>query len=592
MLTAAHLAFLAQIARKINDEPDFVRGLESLLKGITKLFDASHAAIYRLHLDRSQYVLELGYLLEQDAFVCNLPGSNLDANDLLQQRAENRSALGNAILTRSIIATRSNLIERPPYMSEENVFTILVPISRGQSCLGVLRLDSLHVRNAEGITDEIEIVCALIVSLFEKQSSLSLLKAVQRPIDFRQSARWFLDDILLLIAEAARVPYIVIHEWNHEQALRCIGLYGPDGIEIEDFDFEPIEVFVSFFDSLNKAVTVVEPNIDAPHLGLMRERREFRDIKSFVVVPVRAGIEVFGTVFFGARLPYDYSSLEVAGFESIASSIGTAIANARNANVLRELSIADTRIGLAISGLEVAQAARHEVRGVVDDCIANLATFQSLLRQNRSAEIEAMIQRFEKNLLTINTGMDRIKNASREPDDKLELQSLVEIWQQARALVSARLEQEHIQTKITRVGRDIRLEILPDSLRHAFLHLLLNSIDAFKNTRHKGGRLITISIDPMSDAATDVKIRYADNATGIDPAQFHQSTDANASRDIRQIIFEKGVTTKPSGSGFGLYLVRMILDRHHGSIELANYRGGIVFDMKIPKDLRTKIERH
>ena len=158
-------------------------------------------------------------------------------------------------------------------------------------------------------------------------------------------------------------------------------------------------------------------------------------------------------------------------------------------------------------------------------------------------------------------------------------------------MVSAKLEQERIQTRITIIGKekDIVIEILPDSLRHAFLHLLINSIDAFR-TRHKGERLIAITIDPQSEAAVDVRIRYTDNASGIDLAQFHQWIDVDPRKDIRKLIFDKGVTTKQSGSGYGLYLVRTILARHHGSIELTNYRGGVVFDITLPKDLGAKIE--
>src|SRR5206468_4076390 len=96
------------------------------------------------------------------------------------------------------------------------------------------------------------------------------------------------------------------------------------------------------------------------------------------------------------------------------------------------------------------------------------------------------------------------------------------------------------------------------------------------------------SIEPISgSAASTVKLRYSDNASGIDPNKLQKFMKAgDSSKDLNTIIFEKGVTSKEKGSGYGLYLVRKMLDRHNGSIDLISYRGGVVFEIVLGKDLK------
>lgn len=576
--------YIAEIVQAVTNEPEESSGLRRFLEGVVRLTHSDRGWIYRLRLDQSRYLLLAKYDHTTGDFQYQPPDAGIDVRILLKQPDSNASPLEKAIVTRRII-------ER--WRSD-----IFVPVVRGRSCLGVLRLEASTAPDNYFV----EFTRALLLCLFERQSSLELLKEVQRPIDYTQPLDDFLDDILVLIADASRMPYIWIHEFDEAlQGLHCIAYYPPDKGDKAFFDYVPVDSFPPFATAVGSRKTVVEPTMEPSHLGALNQHPEFSRVKSLVVAPIKVGSPstnaAFGTLSFGADCPFDYSPLEVAGFESIANAIGVSINNTRNSARLRDISAADERISLSISGLEVAQAARHEVRGVVEDCVASLAIIQQSLKQQSLkkesiAEVDKTLGKLADHLFSINTAMEKIKNASRAPDDKLESASLLEIWLQARALVSAKLEHEHIVTRITPLGKekDSRIEVLPDSLRHAFLHLLLNSIDAFKG-RKKSDRLITISVDPQSEAAVDVKMRYTDNATGIDPSQFKQWMNADPNKDVQTLIFEKGVTTKPSGSGYGLYLVRDIVQRHHGSIELVNYRGGVVFDITLPKDLRSKSER-
>jgi histidine kinase/DNA gyrase B/HSP90-like ATPase/GAF domain-containing protein len=583
------------IARGIAAEPDIGRGLQQFLKGIVEAVPADRGRIYNLDLGKSKYLLQIEYDRATDEFNLSPPADlGVDIDSLLEKQDNAlRSPLEEAIISQKAAYASRDVTGEFSSLSESMKSGFFVPLLRGMSCLGVLILESERA-NFPGVFDfrHIELARTFLLILTERQASLALLKAVQEPIDFTKPLDEFLDALLVLIADASKMPFIEIHELDEDrQALRCIALYGfDDNTDKAAFDLAPLRAFQPFASAVDEGRTIVQRSMAQSHLSTMRQRPELDRLRSIVVAPIRVGTTTFGTLSFGAMCPFDYWPIEIAGFESIANSIGVAIAHSRNAHRLTGISIADARLGIAIAGVEVAQSARHEVRGAVDDCQSSLVTIKNYSKSPREnhLRIEDEIARLGDRLFTIHTAMDKIRDATREPHDDIQSVSIHSVWDQAIALVSAKLAEERIRSHIT--GKDIAIDVFPDSLRHAFLHLLLNSIDAFKERRAKSDRQIMISIDPRSPDALNIGIRYTDNATGIEPTAFKQPNEGEP-RDIKDLIFEKGITTKISGSGFGLYLTRLILDRHHGSIALVNYRGGVVFDLILPKDLKSRISK-
>jgi two-component system NtrC family sensor kinase len=104
-----------------------------------------------------------------------------------------------------------------------------------------------------------------------------------------------------------------------------------------------------------------------------------------------------------------------------------------------------------------------------------------------------------------------------------------------------------------------------DSLHQVFLNLINNSIDAMAG----GGRLqITSRLDPAGDAA---ELIFRDTGGGIDPEALDH-------------LFTPMWTTKASGGGFGLAIIREIMDEHEGQIEVLTQQGqtGAAFRLTLP----------
>ncbi len=102
----------------------------------------------------------------------------------------------------------------------------------------------------------------------------------------------------------------------------------------------------------------------------------------------------------------------------------------------------------------------------------------------------------------------------------------------------------------------------PDMLYQAFLNILLNCFQAVE----KNGA-VTIVTD--SDIQT-VTVSFADNGPGID-------------EDTREKIWTPFFTTKDTGTGLGLGIVKNIIEAHNGTIRIANGKpSGAVVDICLP----------
>ena len=93
-------------------------------------------------------------------------------------------------------------------------------------------------------------------------------------------------------------------------------------------------------------------------------------------------------------------------------------------------------------------------------------------------------------------------------------------------------------------------------LRQVLHNLVSNSLDAMSG--RTDGKVV-ISTEAMKDGGriTGVLLRVADNWTGFSPTILHKS-------------FEPYITTKATGTGLGLPMVKKIVDEHKADIKIAN----------------------
>lgn len=171
--------------------------------------------------------------------------------------------------------------------------------------------------------------------------------------------------------------------------------------------------------------------------------------------------------------------------------------------------------------------------------------------------------------------VSRLRELYRPRDDEQALQpvQLNDVIAQAISLTQPRWRDQ-----AQAAGRQIRVETelqtiptvdgLPSELREALSNLILNATDAMPD-----GGTLTIRSRVEDDR---VVVEVSDTGVGIPP-------------DIQARIFEPFFTTKGDrGTGLGLGLVKGIVDRHSGEIEVASTPGqGTTFTIRLPLGIST-----
>jgi two-component system, sporulation sensor kinase E len=114
------------------------------------------------------------------------------------------------------------------------------------------------------------------------------------------------------------------------------------------------------------------------------------------------------------------------------------------------------------------------------------------------------------------------------------------------------------------------VEVDRNQFKQVFYNVIKNSVQAMKS-----GGILRIKTD-MDD--NHVSISFTDTGGGISPD--------NMSR-----IFDPYFTTKKSGSGLGLLIVRRIVHEHGGEISLVSNEGkGLTLTIRLPfRDRRVRL---
>jgi signal transduction histidine kinase len=547
-------------------------GMQSLVDAAKSLTGATAAVLYLLQLDKAKFIARVGE-----------PGTVLAAPQAIDVEVLESTGASTFI---DAALQRRQIISRPAEAGGQHCAQLAIPLRRATSCLGILiiqRPDGYPFSAEE--KSALSILAHTIVLLIEKESSLHLFEAFQHPIDFHQSLNDYLQDLLLLIAIASGMPIISIREIHHDSRnLRCIANYGltPD---LTVLDLLPYDRFGPYREAIEtrKPVALTDVLKERDKLADFLDRPEVAKIRSLVIAPILVGDAVFGTLSFAAPTIFTYSHLEIAGFVTIANAIGTSITNFRNVQKLSELFLIEGELAVGITGLEVAQAARHEARNVVDSINTDLANLKVLLGRpgDNVVRIDDTLERLFANSQDILHALDKIRDVSRPPKREIASASIKAIINEAAALVAGRIAKERVALRID--GPDVELHAYVERLRHAFLNLFLNSLDAFSLRRKASNRTITIQIECRPAPGGDIYVRYIDNATGVDPTKLIFPPGTQDGPPTAVMIFQPGVTSKHQGSGYGLFLVRRILTEHKGSIDLIDYRNGVVFDLRLPR---------
>ncbi len=470
----------------------------------------------------------------------------------------------------------------PDHVFNDNKLTFY--LTRKSSLIGCLDFytNEINIRSKSWI-DKINNVIALLVIVYERRYINNLLKKIQEPINFEAIGRHdFFKNILNIIKVASGMQLIALRELTTEKNLECLALSGFGDVKLSDFNYNQDNMPTTFLEVVIDEKTVTVPN--AKGLKWISENPLLKDVHSFVAIPIRVGNTIFGVLSFATTTYYDFSYTEKLSLESIANSIGVSITNYRNFNKSKEDIARYNEAAVSLTGLEIAQAARHEAKNKIDNCQLILANLINAKKEKINDKIDDL-DKLSKTLQVVKSTLDKIKSATKPPVKIKKVESLKTVWEQAVSALSGRLS--NLDVSVNYCGKEPRIEVFSDWLRHAFLNLLLNSMDAFKRGSKKRGKAISLTIDKYPENFQKISATYQDNAGGIDVKNLEIPIECSEYADnLNRLIFAPNVTSKgDEGSGWGLFLTRKSIEYHKGSIDLINHRGGVSFKIVLYKEI-------
>jgi len=217
----------------------------------------------------------------------------------------------------------------------------------------------------------------------------------------------------------------------------------------------------------------------------------------------------------------------------------------------------------------------HEIMNSITPISSLASTVEDIMFEESEENSKVQLKDFDQeDLESVNEALVTIKNRSqglltfvenyrnltRIPRPYFRYFPVRELFDRAHILLKPKMDKYGITCTPQVLPEDLMITADPDLIDQVFINILLNAIDAVKNSEDP-------QIDVIASLTHDnkVTIDFADNGTGIKP-------------DIMDKIFMPFFTSKKEGSGIGLSLSRQIMHLHKGSITVKSKPGeGAVF---------------
>ncbi|MEO1382637.1 MAG: HAMP domain-containing sensor histidine kinase, partial [Bacteroidota bacterium] len=127
------------------------------------------------------------------------------------------------------------------------------------------------------------------------------------------------------------------------------------------------------------------------------------------------------------------------------------------------------------------------------------------------------------------------------------------------------MQERGIEKRGIFISKNLPIDLPPikgdkTKLIQVLVNIFKNAGEAFDEVEEKGEKRLEINLT-QDEASTQLVLRVKDNAIGFAPEQ-------------GEIFFQKGITSKNMGSGFGLHNCRQIVETHQGSISMHSEGAG------------------
>ena len=210
---------------------------------------------------------------------------------------------------------------------------------------------------------------------------------------------------------------------------------------------------------------------------------------------------------------------------------------------------------------EMAKQVAHEVKNPLTPMRLSVQSFQRMFNP-KDPEIHKKVDEYSKTLIqqidTMSKIAEAFSNFAKMPAQNLEQLDIVEVVERALEIFPS----ENI--KFSATSSQIIVTADKDQINRIVNNLVKNAIQSVPENK-----IPDIEVE-LSEKDEHVYIKVKDNGSGIDDTISHK-------------IFEPKFTTKTSGMGLGLPMIKNIIETYNGSISYDTTKGkGTVFVVSFP----------
>jgi C4-dicarboxylate-specific signal transduction histidine kinase len=221
---------------------------------------------------------------------------------------------------------------------------------------------------------------------------------------------------------------------------------------------------------------------------------------------------------------------------------------------------------LAVAG-ELTASIAHEINQPLGAIQSNVAAAAMILDNGASRD---ELQQILEDIRRDNLRASHVIVQLRKLFDKHEVERRIVALGGALADMEMVLRAEALRRRVDlrTAVEDPDASVLGDrvQIQQVLINLVLNAMDAVAG-QPDGRRQITVTLSSMRGTAS---IEVADTGRGIDGAHLAR-------------LFDSFFSTKPSGIGLGLSIVRTIVEAHGGTVQAQNRpSGGAAFRVELP----------
>nr|WP_253945707.1 GAF domain-containing sensor histidine kinase [Nocardioides sp. zg-DK7169] len=309
--------------------------------------------------------------------------------------------------------------------------------------------------------------------------------------------------------------------------------------------------------------------LDDVEAGALLEHLTEIGVASILVVPIGVADQCLGCVVLGRREgDHDWSDVEAAGALAVGHDLGSVVLNARalererrTNEELRELDRYRTRLIATVS---------HELKNPLTSVLGHLEILDSV--DGLPRPVERSLGAMERGARRMRRVVDDLLLLSRvtDPDTPLalrptDLRVLVDEAVDLHAVTAAR---SGVNVEVVDDGRSVRAVVDVDEMDRVVSNLLGNAVKYSPE-----GGTVRLSLRRVGG---EIELCVTDEGIGI------------SAEDQERLFEEFYRSTNPialalPGTGLGLPIVRRIVDRHGGRIEVDSELGrGSTFRVVLP----------